>query len=228
MPERKNRARSERHRWVRNYLQSLSSSFRIHVILPSPHIYVLCWKHSGEGALPWKFVECRRREIQAGFQALLCNTERVGERNAEKQREQGRIYISMLAVITFSLIQGSCFSGCCHGNQTWLRSLLDAASVDQRSKAGSGFHPHFSCSKAARVFSSNKCIFNFAVHRNMQNVWAEVSKWRNLVFVRFWLFCREWNNLACLPEGDCNCQFYVFACWILHHNVKRIDHVLFR
>ena len=45
-----------------------------------------------------KYGECRRRETQAAYQALLCNTEHAGEKNAEKQREQGRIYISMLAV----------------------------------------------------------------------------------------------------------------------------------
>lgn len=41
--------------------------------------------------------------------------------------------------------------------------LWDAVSMDWCSKAGSGFHPYFGSSKIAKVFSFNRCVFNFTV-----------------------------------------------------------------
>lgn len=55
-----------------------------------------------------KFSECRR-EIQDAFQALLCNTEHVRERMPKNRKNRGGFIFSCWQLITFSLIQRSCF-----------------------------------------------------------------------------------------------------------------------
>lgn len=130
-------------------------------MLPS----VFSAKNTMKRGLPhWNLVSVGGWRYRPHFTSCFV-TQNMSEREMLKNRENREGFIfPCWQLITLSLIQGSCFSGCCHGDQTWVSSLLNAASMDWHCKAGSGFHPHFRCSKAARLLSCNRCVFNFTLH----------------------------------------------------------------